>query len=273
MGNFSCLKSQTINSHIELDKQIDYKTYTSTSDTIFKKLEIDYNLLNNIQLHDYVILLSIHRELLKEDDLHPFSEQIELHSFVNFVSHKICEHPILIHYLEYQERGRNIFEDYMKELYEMVRLAMKEFRKERIKVVQKIYLLPHAILYCNSPNSIKIQFLFNVFSTNGLFQKTPLVEEFFFIQIATASCILFFIQNRISDKYQDLKTQVEVHGSVYDTTEMKDLHKLKDIFMKNLFGNETALNRELYEERIKDDNCIWIFSAKGIRSWLEIYNE
>jgi hypothetical protein len=273
MGNFSCLKSSTINSEIEMDRDIDFKAYRSSSDNLFHKLEVEYNILKYLQLHDYSLLFSTHRDFQKPETADAFSEVIELHSFVHFTVNKIVGHPLLAQHVEQNEREKNIYEDYMKELYEMVRLAMKEFRKERIKVVQKIHLLPHAILYCYSPNSTKIQFLFNLFSVKGLFEKTQLFEEFIFIQIATASCIMFFIQNRISDKYHDLKAGEDVQESIFDTTEMKDLHKLKDIFINNLFEDQVILNRQEYEERMRSDKCIWIFSSKGIRSLLEIHNE
>jgi hypothetical protein len=256
-----------------IENDIAFKRFTSSSDKSFYKLEYDYNLLHQIQLFEYLLLLTQHKGTSSQIDTgKSYDEVIELHSLVSFLENKIFAHHLINDYISSHEKEKNVFEDYMKELYEIIRLAAKEYKKQKLKSITKFHLIPHSMLFCLSSNSSKLSFFFNIFSKNECFERTSLLDEFIFMTIATASTVLYHTKEKLKDKYSDLPYSGNAE-ELLDSTEITDLYRLKDIFISKFFGEKKSLTRQEYDEKIISEEFVWIFSPSGIRYMLEVNND
>jgi hypothetical protein len=256
-----------------VENDIAFKHFTSASDADFAKLEHDYNLLKHIQLYEFLMMLTNHKDPGNQVNTgKSYNETIDLHSVVSFVDNKIFAHYLISEYIDQHQKEKNIFEDFMKELYEILRLAAKEYKKQKIKSINKFHLIPFALMFCLSSNSSKVNFFFNIFSKADCFERTPLLDEFIFMQIATASTVLYHSKEKIIDKYPELKGTGN-NESLLDSTEVADLHRLKDILITKLFEDKKSLTRHEFDEKILHEDFVWIFSPKGIRHMLEVHND
>jgi hypothetical protein len=256
-----------------IENDIVLKQFSSNSDKDFYKIEHDYNLIKQIQLYEYLMLLTQHKDHTNQVDTgKSYNEVIELHSLVSFLENKIFAHPLINEYIETHEKEKNIYEDYMKEQYEIIRLCVKEYKKQKVKSINKLHLIPHAMLYCLSSNSSKLTFIFDIFSKNECFERTPLLDEFVFMTIATASTVLYHTKEKLKDKYPDLAGSSNNEGML-DSTEVADLYRLKDVFISKLFGEKKSLFRQEYDEKIISEDFVWIFTPNGIRYMLEVNND
>jgi hypothetical protein len=281
----ACSKSATVVSYVE-QEDIKFENQSSLLDTHFKKFENKFNLLNNFQLYEYLLILnnSFHEVVPSLDDyLFLVSED----DFVSFIQKKIRSNYIILSLLNKQEDNLNIFETYMKEIYKSLIEAKKELfrfqnpgvklKKNQITSIEKINLISFALLYTNAQNRVKINFFFNLFGDDtGSFNNSKKLNDFLYFHFLTASLCSLRSIKKLTEYFPSFfdKISDDEYIKYTDAFEVSDVHRLISIFTKKFFDGKTKLTKnEFLENFIHKENFGWIFNSTGIRHFLEINND
>jgi hypothetical protein len=271
----------------EVEVPLQFKSYTSSFDRFYVKLEDDYNLLKFFQLYEFILLLTNLRIEGQVETDKAYLHELDKARFSVFVDNKILKNHLIYEFTAENEERSNIFKDYMLELFDsLIKCSVdlyktknpgKKVKKGQISTVKKLTLISLGLLYCYSNNKSKVNFLFNLFlSEDGNFVLNEDLEDFlFFLFIIPASCSLWVIKN-LGDKYEKIGP---ISESDFENTrnnfEVKDVLRLRGIFIRDFFKGETRLTREAFDKRfeIADGDFGWIFNTNGIRRFLEVNND
>jgi hypothetical protein len=275
----------------EPEPEIAFEKKTSSLDHYYKKIENDYNFLKYFQLYEYILLVTNMR--VGEDDANSihdkdYLEEIDKARFCLLLDNRILKNHVIYSIVVENESNTNIFRDFQLELYEaMLRANIDLFKKKHpdvkvkkgsIVAVRKLYIYAIGLLYCNANNRTKVNFFRNLFvNSQNLVEVDENFENFlFFLFIIPSTCSLRALK-ALTDKYDRLeKIDEEGYLKILDNFEIKDILRLKDIFIKEFFGEAKSLNATDFENKftgVGRTNFGWIFDACGIREALERNND
>lgn len=271
----------------EPEKPLFFKEYTSSFDKLYTKIEEYYNLLKFFQLYEYLLLLTN----LKIEGGNPqgksMMQELEKPKFCVFVDNKILKNYLIYAYAVENEERTNIFKDFMLDLFDtLVRCSIdlykqknpdKKVKKGQISTVKKIAFIALGLLYCQSNNRVKVNFLYNLFlNEDGLFTLSEDLEDFlYFLFIVPASCSLIVIKN-LGDKYDKIGAiSEEDFINTRDNFEVKDVLRLRGIFINDFFKGKNTLTKDEFENKFfsEQEEFGWIFNTRGIRAYLEKHND
>ena len=310
MGQACTKKSHSAPIQDELEPEIHFKTYKSTFDGHYTKVEGEFNILQYFQLFEYLTILTnleIHHLnapvvipkietstlLANNADSAPglvvpekaFLAELTKADFQVFLENKVMKNFVVFAQVMKDETNANIFKEFMVELFDALILCYVDLYKKKnpgvkvlkgqIKSLKKLVIISIGLLFCKSSNRSKVNFFFNLFlNENGRFEKSQDLEDFlFFLFIIPSTCSLRVVK-KLGDRYEKItKIDDESYLKLLDAFEIKDILRLKDIFIKNFFLGGKTLTKTEFEFKFVNEDFGWIFSTNGIRENLEKSND
>lgn len=287
MGNNCCKKQGAVLKEEEPERDIEFRSHSSNIDKHYSKIEKDYNFLKFLQLYEFLLLLTNFKDELQSNDHQDKSylEEFDKLKFTVFLENKILKNHLLFEYVAEDERRANIFKDYMQDLFDaMIRAYIDLYKKKhpeqkikkgQISTLKRLYLIPIGLLYCQSNNRAKVGFFYNLFADEtGLFTKSELLEDFLYFLFIIPSTTSLRALKALSDRYDNLeKINEEDYIKIIDQCEVKDILRLKDIFLNDFFKDKNSLTKREFEDRFVSEDFGWIFNPNGIRLFLEKNND
>lgn len=287
-GGGSAIKAQAIAIvPEEPEVPLSFKSYSSSFDKHYTKVEEDYNFLKFFQLYEILILLKNMKVDEPNFQKKTLVQEMDKSKFCVFVDNKILKNYLIYAYVNENEDRTNIFKDFMLDLFDtMLRCSIdlykyknpdKKVKKGQISTIKKLSIIALGLLYCQSSNRTKVNFLFNLLQNDdGQFPLNEETEDFlYFLFILPASCSLITIKN-LGDKYEKIGAMSEEDFvNTRDSFEVKDVMRLRGIFVNDFFQGQKTLTKDQFEQRFfaQDQEFGWIFSTRGIRTMLEKHND
>ena len=242
--------------------------YSSRWDLDLRPIEERINILKTFPFLEYSYLLMNHKTGYSNSTNKLMSEEISQISFKNFIDNKIKNHYLLEN--EIDDNDFHIFSNYIQKFYkyllEFLRFVSND---EEINNIRKIDLIPLGLLYSLCHSSIKIDFLFALFSNEeGYIENSREFKIFIYLTLAVPGAILYYSVSDIVDLYINSVKLCDV--SLIDASEKGDIRELMKKVVKQIFGSEMKLNKEQFCSKLLEIN--WILSPKGIRMKLDENN-
>jgi hypothetical protein len=318
--------SEKLQKEAEREKRVSvvqFKSYNSTIDNLFIKIEKTFSFFQQIQLYEFLFLLTNVNVNLEKTQLDPNTSkrnssnvgdivsssrgnsvmlqeisleapkgvksniQLEMskEEFMIFIQNKIINNFLNIKFMNEKIEKNKIFEQYMSIMYDSL-LAAKvdnfktknpgvKVKKGSIKTIKKSILSCLGFLYCSSLNRYRMEALFDLFANEELnFEWNEDLEEFFYyLFICPSTCALRALKN-ISGNFPEHFKEIgsDEFININDAFEIKDVHRLREIFLKDFFGDKKILNREEFYDKFIKGDFGWIFSSNGIRYFLQKHN-
>jgi len=301
---------------------VHFKSYNSTVDNLFIKIEKTFSFYQQIQLYEFLFLLTnVNVEkpqvdlntskrnsanvgdivsssrgnsvILEEVSLEPpksvksyINQEMSKEEFMIFIQNKVVNNFLNIKFMNEKLEKNKVFEQYMSIIYDSL-LAAKvdnfktknpgvKVKKGTIKTLKKLILSCLGFLFCSSLNRYRMEALFDLFANEELnFEWNEELEEFFYyLFICPSTCSLRALKN-ISGNFPEHFKEIanEEFININDAFEIKDVLRLREIFLNDFFGDKKVLNREEYYDKFIKGDFGWIFSSNGIRYFLQKHNK
>ena len=261
--------------------------YKSSQDKYYRTFDKKFNLLKYIQLSEYSMMLNefnfSHKlknpsEVLNKNQI--FSEDLENTEFINFFKVKVVNHHLVYNFKD-SEFTDQIFLEYLKKLFDTINKGMVSYSRisnkksgntKTEKKQKKYFLIALGMLYCQSDNWTKINFLFDIFcNENNKLEPSNNLQTFVFVLFLIASFAGIICIQELSkthtDQIKPLSQEDFIH--ILEIYDVMDITQIKDKFCKDFFGESGMLTRLEYREKIINNGFDWIFSGPGIRFMLE----
>ncbi len=277
----------------ELIKDITFKNYTSHADKLFETIEKKYMITRYFQLSDMIQLMTSNMTSTGNEvevdkkcticDHGPSIEEVTEHDFMIFIKYKVIENTLVNSVLHDEPEMVQIFEEFIKNLFTMLRKCRITYLKARceervrnVNSLRKIYVYPIALLNCSSTNRFKIEFLYHILTCeDDIVRKRNTIEAFFYCLFMTAGTAEIYAYRMTAQHFPEKLHQMtdKEQKEFMDPLEPKDIDRLLGIFIDDFFGDKEELTYDEFNGKFKDDKFTWIFSSSGIRHYLEIHND
>ena len=179
MGTFLCCKKfseDTSSVFAPGENEIEFPEYSSHSDSYFILIETKYNLLNHVQLLDYINLLesftlktaTIHSNVKyrsnfssKDEFLNTIMHQDEFHSFIE---NKLLNINDILEFFGEDEQTISIFKECFVKLISATNVKLNSYyQTNKEDKVTKRNLVGLGLLYCRGQNISKVKLFFDLF--------------------------------------------------------------------------------------------------------------
>ena len=270
----------------EVEVIIQFRSYNSSFDRYYKKIESDFNYLKYVQIYEYLLLLSsYHKDKVADGHHKGYDELIDRNNFCVYVDNKILRNHLIYDLIAEDEKSSNITRDYLQQMFDTLLKSYidlekhknpgKRIKKGEISCLKKLHLIPLGLLNCSSNNNIKINFLFNLFANdNNRFAKNENLNDFLYFLFLTASTASLRIIKSLGEKYSEIEPiENEAYIKIMDAFEIKDIIRARDLFIQDFFKEKEELHIGEFTYKFEKEDFGWIFSAKGIREFLEKHND
>lgn len=284
-------------SQVEVEKEIKIPSYKSKADRAYELIENKYNLLQKLNITDFMFALSNfsnEKATLEEDYLLAsiemsmnesfFTEQLPSDMFQSFIENKILKHKMLYTEAGNNEKATSIFKDILLASYNGLALKLSQDAKSKGKeadkstIIRKCNLIPYGVLMCNGYNYTKIHLIFNLFKTGDVLKTSEQFTEFLLSLFLLASYGMANARNKTS-KYEEIGAIEADHlKELLNVSELQDNQNLVKITNEFIFGKDmnTALTYQEFKNKFEDEDKTkslgYILSLRGIRSMLEANN-
>lgn len=307
MGILCCKKSELTSKSIEgntdpnnpqpivpIEKEISIKSFSSSHDKFFTKLETTYNLLREINFEDYAYSLSIfstqNATLIDDYAKKPqtyakadafFKESLSTELFQSFIENKLYKHPQLYTKAGNNETLASTCKDCLLEIHKNLGKKMKQSDKEKglpddPERVKKCHLLALGLLYCTGSNVSKARIFFNLFKEGDKMTNSEELKDFLLALFLIPAYCMLFVRYKFAKNPEIGEFTKEEMQTVLNTCELKDSMHLVDVTIDTMFkGNESGIDYEKFKAKLQEDEkngLGYLFSAKGVRRLLEINN-
>ena len=205
-----------------------------------------------------------------------FSEDI----FKSFIKNKILKHKSIFQLSRENEKISNIFTQTFLFVYNSLDLklaqdaAFKGDKKlDRNTIIKKGDALPFGFLYCSGENYIKIQALFNIFSSDGQIKKSEKFSKFLLSLFIIASYCMVSARNKLS-KFEEIgEIKVEKLKEILNYSTLSNCQHMVEVTYNLMFGEkEKSLSydkfKNLFIETNKKKSLAFLLSAPGARYML-----
>ncbi len=293
MGTFLCCKKfseDTSSVFAPGENEIEFPEYSSHSDSYFILIETKYNLLNHVQLLDYINLLesftlktaTINSNVKyrsnfssKDEFLNTIMHQDEFHSFIE---NKLLNINDILEFFGEDEQTISIFKECFVKLISATNVKLNSYyQTNKEDKVTKRNLVGLGLLYCRGQNISKVKLFFDLFKNDEeKFVKSENLDSYLIGIFFMASYSLLSVRTTINMPLQDLpKIQNNLAYDLLNRNGLsqKNSENLLKYFNKTFFDKESFTWKEFKNKfGYKKDSFSWIFSTKGIRSKLEDKN-
>lgn len=290
MGTFSCCKKiseDTSSIFAPGEQEIYFPDYQSLSDKYFSLIEGKYNLINHIQLLEFLNLLehfsletaTIHHDGKFRSDFSSKDKFLDtvLHQdeFQSFIENKLININDIIEIFGEDEQTISIFKDCFVKIFSSLNVKLNAYYKtNREDKITKRNLVGLGLLFCRGQNISKVKLFFDFFKDeNNKFVKSENLDNYLTGLFFISSYCLLSVRTSINFPGQNLPkidnnlTYNLLNG--YGMTQ-KHVENLLKYFNQQFFDKESFTWEEFKNKFGYDNNSFaWIFSSKGIRSKLE----
>lgn len=297
MGNKCCSCSNEVYNLLATDeKEIDFCSYKSSSDSILKEVDKDYNYFTKVPLIDFINLLenyTIETSTIpfdgplrseysyKDQFLISYMEGID---FMCLIENKILLHKNVLDITKKDCDKEQIFKQYCEEVYKSLESKLTQHinngsnNKNKFKICKK-HILSFGFLFCLSTNIGKIKLLFDLYKNDEeKFVKSNELNEALLSMFLLASYCAVSARNKVGKSHDSIKklSQEDIKKLI-DSAELKDSENLVDFFNESFFcmspeGFEWEDFKKMFGDKDTNMNFAWIFSTNGIRQKLEEKN-
>lgn len=293
MGTFSCCKKfseDTSSVFAPGENEVDFPDYSSRSDSYFTLIETKYNLLNHVQLLDYINLLesftlqtaTIHSKAKyrynftsKDEFLNTKMNQVE---FQSFIENKLLNINDILDFYGEDEEAISIFKECFVKLISALNVKLNSYYQTKGEdKVTKRNLVGLGLLYCRGQNISKVKLFFDLFKNEDeKFKKSEHLDNYLIGIFFIASYSLLSVRTSINMPLQDLPkidNNLAYHLLNGNNLAQKNCENLLKYFNKTFFDKESFTWKEFKNKFCNNKNTFaWIFSSKGIRNKLEDKN-
>jgi hypothetical protein len=278
----------------EKEIELQFKSYSSSSDFIFKKIEDKYMVFKYFQLFEISQLITnIKTSQLPTESssekgvIKTYSNNVENTDFDIFIENRILKNNIIKSLVSGSDNVSEVFKEFIECLFRQLVKSRKDYflhkngagkriKKGSLDFLKKLHLYPIAILYSSSSNIGKVEWLFNLLSVNNkTFARNDDLDEFLFYLFLIPSLAGLNAINKAAEKFSDKLNALndDEYHKYTDAFEVKDVIRLKSIFLDEFFKTNNELTKNEYKLKFEFDNFGWIFNPNGIRSMLEKHND
>ena len=295
MGIYLCCKKtseDTSSVFAPGEKEISFDEYESRSDNYFALVEGRYNLINNVQLLEFMNLLeafsiqtaTVHFEgkyrsnFSSKDEF--LSTIIHQDEFQSFIENKLLNTEDIIAIYGEDEQTLALFKECFVKVFSSLNVKLNSFYKEENKTdkVSKRNMVALGLLFCRGQNISKLKLFFDLFKDeNDLFGKSDILDNYLIGLFFLSSYCLLSVRMTINNPGKDLpKIDNNLAYNLLNSNGLaqKNCENLLKYFNDTFFEKENYTWDEFKKkfEGSKNNSFAWIFSTKGIRSKLEDKN-
>ena len=291
MGLCCCYgkNSDALYSYASDEDEIEFSKYFSSNDDILKIVEEKFNILNYIQLLEFVNYLETFSiqtatvpfqgklKTLYSSNEEFLNDNINVDEFQSFLENKIIKINSVYEICGSNENLQSSFIDNFREIYKCLELKLNQhFNEKKSDRIKKKHILAIAMLFCISSNIGKIKLLFDLFSNDEKkFVKSENLDEFLLTMFLSSSYALINSRYKLGKNHDDIeKLGNDEMTKILNVCELKDNQNLLKKFNELFFEEKESLTYEEYKKKFKnkDKGFGWIFNPKGIRFMMEKYN-
>ena len=290
MGTFSCCKKfpeDTSAIFAPGEQEIYFPDYESRSDKYFSLIEGKYNLINHIQLLEFLNLLenfsletaTIHYEGKYRSDFSSkdafLSTILHQDEFQSFLENKLLKIIDILESFGEDEQTESIFKDCFVQIFTSLNVKLNSYYKtNKEDKITKRNLIALGLLFCRGQNISKVKLFFDLFKDeNNNFVKSENLDNYLIGLFFISSYCLLDVRIKINCPGQNLpKIDNNLAHNLLNGNGMlqKNAENLLKYFNEKFFDKESFTWEEFKKKFGYDDNSFsWIFSTKGIRSKLE----
>ena len=288
MGCKFCKKKgyQKINYLAPDEKEIEIKDYSSKNDNILEILETKYNILNYVQLVEYVNLLDqfnletltiITDEPMKiifryDDEF--LTKSLSKEEFKNFIEKKIYLLEIINEIISNNQEIMPIFLNMCLVIYDNLEFALNQKYEDKssINIIKKSNLLAIGMLYCSCENIEKIKLFFDIFKNEKEeFYKSDKLDNYLLTLFLTSSYCLVKARENISNQNKEINSlSKEDLTTLLNIYQVKKCENLVTTFNEVFFRGQN-FKWEIFKNKFEDkeNGFGWLLTSKGIRRKLE----
>jgi hypothetical protein len=267
------------------EKEILRIKYKSNYDFLFEELEHKYNILDHIQLIDYVNLLNNYEPetatlnltgVMKKDYSHhdySLSYVMTVDIFQNFIENKLYKTSEIIQLSEKKELMLSTFTEVCREIFNSLELKLNQhYEEKRNDRITKKILISLGVLYCKSDVIGKIKLIYDLFKNDkDKFVKSEDFEKYLISSFLICSYCMLSVRKKIiraNKKIPEMKEEDFIN--CLKVCQLKISQNLLKIFNENFFDkDEFDWNEFKNKFNQKENGFQWILSPKGIRKMLE----
>ena len=291
MGTFACCKrasEDTSSIFAPGEQEISFPEYESRSDSYFALIEGKYNLINHVQLLEFMNLLeafSIETATIKfqgkyrsnfssKDEF--LSTTIHQDEFQSFIENKLLKLTEIYELSGKNEQMVTIFKTVFREIYSSLELKLNQHYgvKTNDRITKKT-LIPLGILFSISNVVGKIKLIFDIFKNDdGVFTKSSEFDDYLLSSFLICSYCMISARRKISSTNSNLpELSKDDLIKCLGVCELKDCQNLLKVF-NDTFFTEDKLDWLKFKEKFenKENGFQWLLSPKGIRKKLEENN-
>ena len=302
MGN-KLFKAQIKQVRKPIQPDVNFKAKLSKNDEYFKKIEKDANLLSLFNIEELFYLLNEHQKdsqeginsnrIIENSDsftkessmIQGFKEDL----FNLFLEKKICKNS-LINQNKVDEKDKSYFLSFykhyihflVKSFKNLYKILYEEKLQSDVNYVPKLAIIPLFFYFGKGTIKSKTDLLFNILS-NSDYQISlgdNKIRILLFFLILGSSGIFLLALNEYAKEDEEVRKVFQENEFVrlYDMYQVKDATRIMDKMLKSLFSvDDLSSNKSIsYDEFIKkfhENQYYWIFSASGVRGYLESNQE
>lgn len=291
MGTFACCKKvseDTSSVFAKGESEIDFPEYESRSDKYFSLIEGKFNLINHIQLLEYMNLLehfSLQTATIDFDGKYrsDFSSKDEflstvLHQdeFQSFIENKLLKLTELYELSEKNELMITTFKTAFREIYTSLEVKLNQHYNEKVNDrITKKTLIPLGVIFSISNVVGKIKLIFDLFKNDeGKFTKSNEFNDYLLTSFLICSYCMISARRKITTTNPNIpEMSKEDLIKCLGVCELKDCQNLVHVF-NNTFFEKESYNWMEFKEKFhnKEKGFQWILTSKGIRRNLEEHN-
>ena len=291
MGTFNCcqrVSKDTSSIFAPGEREISFPDYKSTTDKYFVLIEGKYNLINHIQLLEYMNLLekfSIKTATINFDGQYRsnFSSKDEFLStilypgeFQSFIENKLLNTNDILYIYGEDEKTLALFKDIFIKIFNSLNTKLNTYYNTNKKdKITKQNLVGLGLLFCRGQNISKLKLFFDLFKDeNDNFIKSEKLDNYLISIFFISSYCLLSVRTTFNCPEQNLAkigNNVAIDLLNENGLAQKNCENLLKYFNENFFDKENLTWDEFKKKfgNNKKQSFSWIFSTRGIRSKLE----
>ena len=294
MGTFNCcqkLSKDTSSIFAPGEKEIYFPDYKSKTDKYFALIEGKYNLINHIQLLEYMNLLekfSIETATINFNGQYRsnFSSKDEFLStilhpgeFQSFIENKLFNTNDILDIYGEDEKTLALFKDIFLKIFNNLNTKLNSYYKtNKEDKITKTNLIGLGLLFCRGQKISKVKLFFDLFKDeNENFVKSDNLDNYLISLFFISSYCLLSVRTTFNCPEQNLaKIDINLAQDLLNENGLgqKNCENLLKYFNENFFDKENLTWDEFKNKfgNNKNQSFSWIFSTRGIRSKLEDKN-
>lgn len=285
------VSSEKINVRPEI-KAFRMISYSSNSDEVLKDMESENrnNFLSKVPFQDFIYSLSTYKRetatLADDYSKSPssysfedpwFNEEMSIDEFQIFLTEKIAKHNALFDILS-NETKKQIFLDINLCLFEALNKDLTKL-DENFKM-KKCNIMLIGFYFCNSVNTTLVEFIFDLFKTEGKLVKSDIFSTFLYGAYLLCSHCMFYVLVKLLPKNDGHFTPVpkEQIQACTKTCQIKDCKELLKFSEQLIFGEDgskqySALDfKNLFLSENKETSLAYLLTRSGIRYMLQVHD-